>query len=58
MLAFIKRRQLIFALLLGVIVVLPGAYFSIARNRKNNRKPAATRYKLRLAITLHHTLFH
>ena len=42
MLAFIKRRQIIFALLLGLIVVLPGAYFSIARNRKNESKPAAT----------------
>lgn len=40
MLAFIKRRQLISALLLCVFVVLPGAYFSTARYRKNESQPA------------------
>lgn len=34
MLAFIKRRQFAFALLLGLVVVLLGAFFSLARNRR------------------------
>jgi uncharacterized protein YfaT (DUF1175 family) len=37
MLAFIKRRQIIFASLLCFVVVLLGSYFSLARNRKSAR---------------------
>jgi uncharacterized protein YfaT (DUF1175 family) len=37
MLAFIKRRQFAFALLVCFVVVLLGSYFSLARNRKNAR---------------------
>jgi uncharacterized protein YfaT (DUF1175 family) len=37
MLAFIKRRQITFALVLCFVVVLLGSYFSLARNRKSGR---------------------
>ena len=45
MLAFIKRRQISFALLLCLVIVGLGSYFSLARNRKSahasNEPPAA-----------------
>jgi len=37
MLAFIRRRQFGFALLLCFVLVLLGSYFSLARNRKSNQ---------------------
>lgn len=37
MLAFIKRRQLTFALLLSFVVVLLGSYFLLARNQRSAR---------------------
>ncbi len=42
MLAFIQRRQFIFAVLLSIVVVSFGAYFSIARNRRTQRERART----------------
>lgn len=52
MLTFIKRRQFIFALLLCLVVVSFGAYFSIARNRKVERAKALSAVSPRAATAL------
>ncbi len=59
MLAFIKRRQLTFGLMLCIVVVLLGSYFSLARNRKSarpSRQGAKTVASLNNHATAPHTL--
>ena len=41
MLAFIKRRQFSFALLVCFVLVLLGSYFSLARNQRSELQAAA-----------------
>jgi uncharacterized protein YfaT (DUF1175 family) len=58
MLAFIKRRQITFALLLCFVVVLLGSYFSLARNRRsaNASKQGANKVAALNHATASHTL--
>lgn len=51
MLAFIKRRQFAFRLLLSLVVVSPAAYYSIARNTRNQRAEKASLNAARLSHT-------
>jgi uncharacterized protein YfaT (DUF1175 family) len=53
MLAFIKRRQMTFALVLCFVVVLLGSYFSLARNRKTAQL-SSEQHTTKAALSNHH----
>lgn len=55
MLAFIKRRQFTFALLLCFAVVLLGSYFSLARNQRSERATSLQRTGKDAALNNHST---